>query len=58
MLTPLLWWCPSQGSVSPCLFPGMAEEQLHLFWIHTVLIPVASCLLLLILVVLLVRMER
>ncbi|NXP81054.1 IL2RG protein, partial [Ramphastos sulfuratus] len=37
---------------------GMAEEQLHLFWIQTILIPVASCLLLLILVVLLVRMER
>ncbi|NXX49350.1 IL2RG protein, partial [Tricholaema leucomelas] len=37
---------------------GMAEEQLHLFWIHTVLIPIVSCLLLLILVVLLVRMER
>ncbi|NXN16316.1 IL2RG protein, partial [Indicator maculatus] len=37
---------------------GMAEEQPHWFWIHTVLIPIASCLLLLILVVLLVRMER
>lgn len=34
------------------------EEQLHWFWIHTVLIPIASCLLLLVLVVLLVRMER
>uniref|UniRef100_A0A8D0FPC2 Cytokine receptor-like factor 2-like D1 domain-containing protein n=1 Tax=Strix occidentalis caurina TaxID=311401 RepID=A0A8D0FPC2_STROC len=37
---------------------GTAEEQLHWFWIHTVLIPIASCLLLLVLVVLLVRMER
>ncbi|KFP60645.1 Cytokine receptor common subunit gamma, partial [Cariama cristata] len=37
---------------------GMVEEQLHWFWIHMVLIPVASCLLLLVLVVLLVRMER
>ncbi|NXX98087.1 IL2RG protein, partial [Centropus bengalensis] len=37
---------------------GTVEEQLHLFWIHTVLIPIASCLLLLVLVVLLVRMER
>lgn len=36
----------------------MAEEQLQWFWIHTVLIPIASCLLLLVLVVLLVRMER
>ncbi|XP_049683888.1 cytokine receptor common subunit gamma isoform X3 [Accipiter gentilis] len=37
---------------------GMAEEPLHWFWIHTVLIPVVSCLLLLVLVILLVRMER
>lgn len=37
---------------------GVAEEQLQWFWIHTVLIPIASCLLLLVLVVLLVRMER
>ncbi|XP_009329946.1 PREDICTED: cytokine receptor common subunit gamma [Pygoscelis adeliae] len=37
---------------------GAAEEQLHWFWIHTVLIPIASCLLLLVLVILLVRMER
>ncbi|KAM6056918.1 cytokine receptor common subunit gamma isoform 2-T2 [Theristicus caerulescens] len=37
---------------------GMVEQQLHWFWIHTVLIPIASCLLLLVLVVLLVRMER
>ncbi|XP_065499492.1 cytokine receptor common subunit gamma isoform X1 [Caloenas nicobarica] len=36
----------------------VVEEQLHWFWIHTVLIPIASCLLLLVLVVLLVRMER
>uniref|UniRef100_A0A663MJG1 Fibronectin type-III domain-containing protein n=1 Tax=Athene cunicularia TaxID=194338 RepID=A0A663MJG1_ATHCN len=48
----------SMGSMSPQLFPGTAEEQLHWFWIHTVLIPIASCLLLLVLVVLLVRMER
>lgn len=47
-----------RGSMSPHLFPGTAEEQLHWFWIHTVLIPIASCLLLLVLVVLLVRMER
>ncbi|XP_054695972.1 cytokine receptor common subunit gamma isoform X1 [Grus americana] len=37
---------------------GTVEEQPHWFWIHTVLIPVASCLLLLVLVILLVRMER
>ncbi|XP_021261670.1 cytokine receptor common subunit gamma isoform X2 [Numida meleagris] len=37
---------------------GVAEEQLQWFWIHTVLIPITSCLLLLVLVVLLVRMER
>uniref|UniRef100_A0A8B9CSS1 Fibronectin type-III domain-containing protein n=1 Tax=Anser brachyrhynchus TaxID=132585 RepID=A0A8B9CSS1_9AVES len=37
---------------------GLAEEQLQWFWIHTVLVPIASCLLLLVLVVLLVRMER
>nr|XP_013802124.1 PREDICTED: cytokine receptor common subunit gamma [Apteryx mantelli mantelli] len=37
---------------------GTAEEQLHWFWIHTVLIPITSCLLLLVLVILLVRMER
>ncbi|NXH15526.1 IL2RG protein, partial [Bucco capensis] len=37
---------------------GTAEEQLRWFWIHTVLIPIASCLLLLVLVILLVRMER
>ncbi|NWW89787.1 IL2RG protein, partial [Rhynochetos jubatus] len=37
---------------------GVAEEHLRWFWIHTVLIPIASCLLLLVLVVLLVRMER
>uniref|UniRef100_A0A8C0BY71 Fibronectin type-III domain-containing protein n=1 Tax=Buteo japonicus TaxID=224669 RepID=A0A8C0BY71_9AVES len=37
---------------------GTAEEPLHWFWIHTVLIPIVSCLLLLVLVVLLVRMER
>ncbi|NXU50448.1 IL2RG protein, partial [Turnix velox] len=37
---------------------GAAEEQFHWFWIHTVLIPIASCLFLLVLVILLVRMER
>uniref|UniRef100_A0A8V5GXQ7 Uncharacterized protein n=1 Tax=Melopsittacus undulatus TaxID=13146 RepID=A0A8V5GXQ7_MELUD len=37
---------------------GTAEEQLHRFWIHTVLVPIASCLILLVLVILLVRMER
>ncbi|NXC48561.1 IL2RG protein, partial [Penelope pileata] len=37
---------------------GVAEQQLQWFWIHAVLIPVTSCLLLLVLVVLLVRMER
>uniref|UniRef100_A0A8C3J336 Fibronectin type-III domain-containing protein n=1 Tax=Calidris pygmaea TaxID=425635 RepID=A0A8C3J336_9CHAR len=37
---------------------GTAEEQLRWFWIHTVLIPIASCLLLMVLVILLVRMER
>nr|XP_047931109.1 cytokine receptor common subunit gamma isoform X2 [Anser cygnoides] len=37
---------------------SLAEEQLQWFWIHTVLVPIASCLLLLVLVVLLVRMER
>ncbi|XP_032847715.1 cytokine receptor common subunit gamma isoform X1 [Tyto alba] len=37
---------------------GAAEEQPHWFWIHRVLIPIAACLLLLVLVVLLVRMER
>lgn len=42
----------------PRLVAGVAEEQLQWFWIHTVLIPIASCLLLLVLVVLLVRMER
>ncbi|NWY56193.1 IL2RG protein, partial [Chionis minor] len=36
----------------------VAEDQMHWFWIHMVLIPIASCLLLLVLVVLLVRMER
>ncbi|NP_989858.1 cytokine receptor common subunit gamma isoform 1 precursor [Gallus gallus] len=45
-------------TVSPRLVAGVAEEQLQWFWIHTVLIPIASCLLLLVLVVLLVRMER
>ncbi|NXA70605.1 IL2RG protein, partial [Mohoua ochrocephala] len=37
---------------------GTVEEQLHWFGIHTVLVPFASCLLLLVLVILLVRMER
>ncbi|NWV55062.1 IL2RG protein, partial [Daphoenositta chrysoptera] len=37
---------------------GTVEEQLHWFGIHTVLVPIASCLLLLVLVILLVRMER
>ncbi|KAM6353705.1 cytokine receptor common subunit gamma isoform 2-T2 [Alca torda] len=37
---------------------GVVLEQLSWFWIHTVLIPIASCLLLLVLVILLVRMER
>ena len=59
MPTPLLWQYTSWGSMSPWLFPDTTEEQLqHWFWIHTVLIPVASCLLLLVLIVLLVRMER
>ncbi|KFP75384.1 Cytokine receptor common subunit gamma, partial [Acanthisitta chloris] len=37
---------------------GTVEEQLHWFWIHTVVIPIASSLILLVFVVLLVRMER
>ncbi|NXY82671.1 IL2RG protein, partial [Alcedo cyanopectus] len=37
---------------------SVSEEQLHWFWIHTVLIPITSFLLLLVLVILLVRMER
>lgn len=64
-------WPPTQGhlqahptammcclgiSVTP-LFPGMVEE-LYWFGIRTVLVPIASCLLLLVLVILLVRMER
>ncbi|NXE54760.1 IL2RG protein, partial [Casuarius casuarius] len=48
---PVVWGSNATGK-------GAAEEQLHWFWIHTVLVPVASCLLLLVLVVLLVRMER
>ncbi|NXY16176.1 IL2RG protein, partial [Atrichornis clamosus] len=36
---------------------GTAEEQLHWFGIHTVLVPIASCLVLLVLLILL-RMER
>uniref|UniRef100_A0A8C5UDI6 IL2RG protein n=1 Tax=Malurus cyaneus samueli TaxID=2593467 RepID=A0A8C5UDI6_9PASS len=44
--------------VSPWLFPGTVEEQLHWFGIQTILVPIASCLLLLVLVILLVRMER
>lgn len=44
-------------SVTP-LFPGTVEEQLYWFGIRTVLVPIASCLLLLVLVILLVRMER
>lgn len=37
---------------------GTVEEQLYWFGIRTVLVPIASCLLLLVLVILLVRMER
>ncbi|NWV37450.1 IL2RG protein, partial [Grantiella picta] len=37
---------------------GMVEEQLHWLGIHTVMVPIAFCLLLLVLVILLVRMER
>ncbi|RLV98373.1 hypothetical protein DV515_00010842 [Chloebia gouldiae] len=37
---------------------GGTEEQLYWFGIRTVLVPVASCLLLVVLVILLVRMER
>ncbi|NXT74905.1 IL2RG protein, partial [Zapornia atra] len=48
---PVVWGNNSTGK-------GTVEEQLPWFWIQTVLIPIASCLLLLILVVLLVRMER
>uniref|UniRef100_A0A8C3V324 Fibronectin type-III domain-containing protein n=1 Tax=Catharus ustulatus TaxID=91951 RepID=A0A8C3V324_CATUS len=55
---PLPWWCAVWGSVSPLLFPGTVEEQLYWFGIRTVLVPIASCLLLLVLVILLVRMER
>lgn len=43
-------------SVTP-LLPGTVEE-LYWFGIRTVLVPIASCLLLLVLVILLVRMER
>ncbi|NXJ06775.1 IL2RG protein, partial [Odontophorus gujanensis] len=51
--------CPRDvPTVFPPLVAGVAEEQLQWFWIHTVLVPIASCLLLLVLVVLLVRMER
>ncbi|XP_027519072.1 cytokine receptor common subunit gamma isoform X2 [Corapipo altera] len=35
-----------------------SKGTVHWFWIHTVLIPIASCLILLGLVILLVRMER
>ncbi|XP_009582352.1 PREDICTED: cytokine receptor common subunit gamma [Fulmarus glacialis] len=48
---PVIWGSNSTSK-------GAVEEQLHWFWIHTVLISIASCLLLLVLVVLLVRMER
>ncbi|NWY14512.1 IL2RG protein, partial [Aphelocoma coerulescens] len=37
---------------------GTVEEQLHWFKIHTILVPIASCLLLLVLVILLMRIER
>ncbi|NXL95853.1 IL2RG protein, partial [Alectura lathami] len=47
---PVFWGSNSTGK-------GVVEEQLQWFWIHAVLIPIASCLLL-VLVVLLVRMER
>lgn len=56
--TPLPWWCAVWASVSPWLFPGTVEEQLHWFKIHTILVPIASCLLLLVLVILLMRIER
>lgn len=59
MPTPLPWWCTGGwGSVSRWLFPGSVDDQVHWFWIHTVLIPIASFLLLLVLVILMVRMER
>ncbi|NXO43605.1 IL2RG protein, partial [Locustella ochotensis] len=48
---PVIW-----GSNSTSKSTG--EEWLHWFGIRTVLVPIASCLLLLVLVVLLVRMER
>ncbi|XP_050166234.1 LOW QUALITY PROTEIN: cytokine receptor common subunit gamma [Myiozetetes cayanensis] len=35
-----------------------SKGTVHWFWIHTVLIPIASCLTLLVLLILLVRMER
>ncbi|XP_017674625.1 PREDICTED: cytokine receptor common subunit gamma isoform X2 [Lepidothrix coronata] len=35
-----------------------SKSTVHWFWIHTVLIPIASCVILLVLVILLVRMER
>lgn len=54
----LPWWCAVWGPVSPLLFPGTVEEWLHWFGIRTVLVPIVSCLLLLVLVILLVRMER
>ncbi|RMB98338.1 hypothetical protein DUI87_25243 [Hirundo rustica rustica] len=48
---PVIWGSNSTSQ-------GTVEEWLHWFGIRTVLVPIASCLLLLVLVILLVRMER
>ncbi|NXU90031.1 IL2RG protein, partial [Xiphorhynchus elegans] len=47
---PVFWGTNSTNSTS--------KGTVHWFWIHTVLIPIASCVILLVLVILLVRMER
>ncbi|NWI59752.1 IL2RG protein, partial [Calyptomena viridis] len=51
---PVFWGSNSTSKVSSQSFPG----TMHWFWIHTVLIPITSCLILMVLVILLVRMER
>ncbi|XP_039573262.1 cytokine receptor common subunit gamma [Passer montanus] len=48
---PVIWGSNSTSK-------GTVEEQLYWFGIRTVLVPIASCVLLLVLVILLVRMER
>ncbi|XP_023782700.1 cytokine receptor common subunit gamma isoform X2 [Cyanistes caeruleus] len=48
---PVIWGSNSTSK-------GTVEEQLHWFGIRTVLVPIASCLLLLVFVILLVRTER